>query len=347
MKKSSKSLTLAALLLSWQAFAGSQAYAQSGTDFYKSKRIFVVCSSAPGGGYDQYARLFARHIGKHIPGEPTVVVQNMPGAEGIKAANYIYNVAPQDGTFIGALPRSIGLSKIYSVHEQSLKFDPLKFKWIGSLKRDIGVLVVNTKSGINKPDDLKTHEVTVSSQAINSPNSIYARMLNQLYGSKIKPVEGYEGSTAGMLAVERFETDGHITGGTPTPVKNRILDWAKESKAKVVLQFGMHRDPDFPDAPTALELISDPKGHQLFQIAFTEQEVGSPFVFGPNVPKEQYEILLKAFKETYTDPEFIADAEREKAAIYALNASDIITLFEEAYASPPAVLEELRHLAGH
>lgn len=212
-----------------------------------------------------------------------------------------------------------------------MQFDPLKFRWIGSLKRDIGILVVNNKSGVQNAADLLTHPIAVSSQAINSPNSIYARMLNKLYGSKITPVEGYEGSTAGLLAVERGETDGHITGGTPRPVKNRVQSWMAAHQARVVLQFGLERDPDFADATTALEVTTDPVGHQLFQLAFTEQEVGSPIVFGPNIGDVPYKILLKAYHDMINDPAFKADAERERADIYPLEAQQVIDLYTKAY----------------
>jgi tripartite-type tricarboxylate transporter receptor subunit TctC len=316
-------------------------------DFYKGKRIFIVSSSAPGGGYDQFARLFARNISAHIAGEPIVVVQNMPGAEGVKAANYIYNVAPADGTYIGALARSIGLSKIYAVNPSSLLFDPLKFRWIGSLKRDIGVLVVNTKSGVRNAADLLTHPITVSSQAVNSPNSIYARMLNKLYGSQLSPVEGYEGSTAGLLAVERGEVDGHITGGTPRPVKDRVQNWMKAQQARVVLQFGLERDPDFSDVPTALDVTTDPTGHTLFELAFTEQEVGSPFVFGPKVADEPYHIMLRAYEDMIKDPNFISDAKRERADIYPLKAQEVVDLYTKAYQASPEIISQLRALAQH
>jgi tripartite-type tricarboxylate transporter receptor subunit TctC len=316
-------------------------------DYYKNKRIFVVSSSAPGGGYDQFARLFARNIGAHIPGAPVVVVQNMPGAEGVKAANYIYNVAPKDGTFIGALARTLALSKIYQVNAGALQYDALKFRWIGSLKRDIGILVVNTKSGVQNAADLLTHPITVSSQAVNSPNSIYARMLNKLYGAHLTPVEGYEGSTAGLLAVERGEVDGHITGGTPRPVKNRVQSWMNAHQARVVLQFGLQRDPDFPDAPTALELTTDPIGHQLFQMAFTEQEVGSPLVFGPQVGDLPYAIITTAYHDMINDPAFKEDAERERADIYPLEAQNVIDLYTKAYQTSPEIINQLRELAQH
>ena len=314
-------------------------------DYYNGKKIFIVSASSAGGGYDQYARLLARHIGKRIPGTPTIIVQNMPGAEGVKAANYIFNLAPQDGTYIGALPRSLSLSKLYAHPEQSLQFDPFNFQWLGSLKRDTGVLAVNTKSGLQNPEDLKKRQVTLSSQASNSPNSMYARMLNALYGSKLKPIEGYEGSTAGMLAVERFEVDGHVSGGTTAPLKNKIAGWMKTGTGKVLLQFGMNRDMDYPDAPTVLELLGDPAGRAVFELAFTEQEIGSPYVLGPKVPVAQVEILERAFIETARDPTFLAEAANENAPIYMLDAIAIQALLKKAYGAPQEQIQQLRNLA--
>lgn len=332
-----RALSLGAALLSAQGATAE--------DYYSGKKIFIVSASSAGGGYDQYARLLARHIGKRIPGAPTIIVQNMPGAEGVKAANYIYNLAPQDGTYIGALPRSLSLSKLYAHHEQSLQFDPFTFQWLGSLKRDTGVLAVNTKSGLQSPEDLKKRQVTLSSQASNSPNSMYARMLNALYGSKLKPIEGYEGSTAGMLAVERFEVDGHVSGGTTAPLKNKIAGWMKAGTGKVLLQFGMNRDMDYPDAPTVLELLGDSAGRALFELAFTEQEIGSPYVLGPKVPVAQVEILEKAFIETARDANFLAEAANENAPIYMLDAIAIQALLKKAYGTPPDQILQLRNLA--
>ena len=333
-----RALALGALLL------GSHGAAAD--DYYRGKKIFVVSASSAGGGYDQYARLLARHLGKHIPGTPLLIVQNMPGAEGVKAANYIYNLAPQDGTYIGALSRSTSLSKLYAHHEQALQFDPFNFKWLGSLKRDTGVLAVNTKSGLQTPEDLKKREVTLSSQASNSPNSMYARMLNSVYGSRLKPIEGYEGSTAGMLAVERFEVDGHLSGGTTAPLKNKIGGWMNSGAGKVLLQFGMNRDMDYPDAPTVIDLVSDPEGRAVFELAFVEQEIGGPYVLGPKVPAAQMDILEKAFIETAHDPDFLADAANENAPIYLLDAIAIQAMLKKAYGAPPERIQKLRDLAN-
>jgi len=317
----------------------------SAEDFYRGKRLVVICSSAAGGGYDQLARLLARHISRHIPGEPTVVVQNMPGAEGIKAANYIYNLAPQDGTYIGALSRTITMSKVYAQHEHGAQFDIEKFRWLGSLKRDTGVLVVNTKSGIQSPQDLRTRPVSVSSQAITSANSVYARLLNETFGSQLKPVEGYEGSTAGMLAVERAEVDGHISGGMTAPVKSRIAGWLKAGQAKVIVQFGLRQDPDYPDAPAALDLVTDPHARRVLETAFTEQEVGAPYVLGPKVPAEPFAILERAFVAMIKDAAFHDDAKREDANVSAIDGPAAEAILERTYHVPPDIVAELRRIA--
>ncbi len=332
-------MSAAAALSAWH-IAPAQA-----DDFYHGKRLVVICSSAPGGGYDQLARLLSRHIARHIPGEPSVVVQNMPGAEGIKAANYIYNLAPQDGTYIGGLPRTITMSKVYGLHDHGVQFDIEKFHWLGSLKRDTGVLVVNTKSGITSPQDLKARIVSVSSQAVTSANSVYARLLNETFGSKLKPVEGYEGSTAGMLAVERAEVDGHISGGMTAPVKSRIASWMKAGQAQVIVQFGLRQDPDYPQAPAALDLVTDPHARRLLETAFTEQEVGAPYVLGPKVPKAQVEIIERAFAAMIKDQAFLDDAKREDAAVSPMNAREAEAVVARTFHVPPDIVAELRRIA--
>ena len=314
-------------------------------DFYRGKKLVVICSSAPGGGYDQLARLLSRHIARHIPGEPGVIVQNMPGAEGIKAANYIYNLAPQDGTYIGGLPRTISMTKLYGLHDHGVQFDPEKFHWLGSLKRDTGILVVNAKSGITHVQDLKTRPVSVSSQAITSANSVYARLLNATFGSQLKPVEGYEGSIAGLLAVERAEVDGHIAGGATAPVKSKVNGWMAAGQGRVVVQFGLRRDPDYADAPSALELARDERARHLLETAFVEQEIGNPYVLGPKVPNDRVAILEKAFVTMVKDADFLADAKREDADIQAIDGPQIERILTDAYAVAPDILDELRHIA--
>ncbi len=314
-------------------------------DFYRGKRITLVTSASPGGGYDLYARLLATHMTRHIPGEPQILVQNMLGAEGIKAANHLYSVAAQDGTVIGGLSRNTGLARFYDFNNAAIQFDARKFHWLGSPQQEVGFFLVNTKTGILKAADIKTREMTISSAAHNSPSSIYARMLNALYGAKLKTIEGYDGSQACLMAVERDETDGHISGGSSAEFRGRFEPWVKDGKARVIMAMGKSRDPSYPDVPTAIELMDKPEDKQLFEIAFAEQVMGRPFVLPPDVPADRVAALRAAFDATMKDPLFLADAARANAEIAPVDGAAINALLDRAYGAPPEVIERLRALA--
>lgn len=339
-------LTRRTLLQGVTLLAATPAWAQSVAEFYKGKRINLVTSASPGGGYDQYARLLARHMPRHIPGEPIIVVQNMVGAEGLKAANYLFNVAAQDGSIIGGLSRNTGLARFYNINNTGVQFDARKFHWLGSPQQEIGLFIVNTKTGVTSAADLKTsRELSVSSTARNSPSSIYARMLNALYGSHLKPIEGYDGSQACLLAVERDEVDSHISGGSSAAFRARFEPWVKAGTARVIMAMGMARDATYKDVPTALELMSNEDDKQLFEIAFAEQVMGRPFVLPPGVPADRVAALRAAFDATMKDKEFLADAEREKVEIDPVDGVTINKLLDRAYAAPAPIVERLRALA--
>jgi tripartite-type tricarboxylate transporter receptor subunit TctC len=190
------------------------AHAQDVASFFTGKQLKLMTASTSGGGYDAYARLLARHMSRHIPGNPTIVVQNMPGGQGVTAANYLYNKAPRDGTVFAGLQRKTGLTSFYLPEHKAVKFDPRKFIWLGSPQQEVGFLLVRTATGVKTLADLKRLEVTASSTTRNSPNSIYARLLNALYGSKIKVVEGYKGSQTALFALEREEVGAPVSGVT-------------------------------------------------------------------------------------------------------------------------------------
>jgi len=297
-----------------------------------------------GGGYDQYARLLAKHMPRFIPGNPTIVVQNMVGADGIRAANYLYKVAVQDGSVIGGVSRNNGLSLFYEPKNASVQFDARKFHWLGSPQQEIGLFVLRLQKGAKTIDDLKHIEVTVSSTARNAPTSIYPRMLNALYGTKIKIVEGYAGSQESLLAVERNEVDGHVSGGSSAAFRARVNPWLQKD-AKVILQMGMARDEAFPDIPTAIEIMSNPADKQLFEIAFAEQVMGRPFLVPPGVPADRVKLLRDAFDAAIKDPALLDDARAQNMEINPVNGVAINALLERVYAAPPEVANRLRELA--
>jgi tripartite-type tricarboxylate transporter receptor subunit TctC len=323
---------------------GLDANAQNVAEFYRGKRVNMVISGSVGGGYDQYARLIAKHMPRHIPGEPTITVQNMVGAEGLRAAEYLFAIAPQDGTVIGGLQRNNGIIRFYEPDNPNIRFDPRAFHWLGSPQQEIGLFIVSVKSGVKTIDDLKSREITASSTARNSPSSIYPRILNAFYGTKIKVIEGYDGSQAGLLAVERGEVDGHVSGGSSAPFRARIEPWLKAGKAQVIMQLGMERDPAYPNAPTALELAPSPDARQIFEIAFVEQVMGRPFVVPPRVPADRVQALRAAFDATMKDPAFLADAEAQKVEIAPVSGETINALLDKVYAAPPDVAGRIRDI---
>ena len=282
---------------------------------------------------------------KYIPGEPPIVVQNMTGAEGLRASNHIYNVAAQDGTVIGGVSRNNGLARFYDFSNAGVQFDARKFHWLGSPQQEIGLFIVNTKTGVKSIEDIRTKPLTVSSTARSSPSSIYARMLNDLYGGKLRPIEGYDGSQACLIAVERDETDAHISGGSSAQFRNRFLPWVKDGKARVILQMGMQRDAAFADIPTALEIMKTPADRQLFEIAFAEQVMGRPFLLGPGVPPDRVKMLRDAFDATMQDKQFLADAAKEGAEIDPVDGATINALLDRVYSAPAEVASRLRELA--
>jgi tripartite-type tricarboxylate transporter receptor subunit TctC len=334
----------AAMLACLALVAAPHAHAQSVAEFYRGKQISLVTSASVGGGYDQYARLIAKHMQRHIPGEPNIIVQNMVGAEGLRAANFLYNVAPQDGTVIGGLSRNTGLARFYDFNNAGIQFDARKFHWLGSPQQEIGLFILSTKSGLHSLDDLKTREITVSSTAHNSPSTIYSRILNATIGTRLKPIEGYDGSQACLMALERGEVDAHVSGGSSAPFRARIAPWLGKDEAKVIMQMGMKRDPAFADVPTAIEVESAPADKQMFEIAFAEQVMGRPFVLPPGVPRDRIVALRAAFDATMKDVEFLDDAGMQKAEIDPVGGEAINALLDRVYAAPPAVAARIREL---
>ena len=325
------------------ALAGGSAQADEAA-FFRGKQISLITSASVGGGYDQYARLLAKHMPRHIAGEPGIIVQNMVGAEGLRAANYIYNVAAQDGAVIGGLSRNTGLARFYDFNNAGIQFDARKLHWLGSPQQEIGLFILSAKSGLDSIDGLKTREVTVSSTARNSPSTIYSRILNATIGTKLKPIEGYAGSQACLLALERNEVDAHVSGGSSGPFRARMMPWIEHGDAKVIMQMGMKRDTAFPDVPTAIEVEPTATGKQLFEIAFAEQVMGRPFVLPPGVPAERVAMLRAAFDATMKDPGFLEDAKQQHAEIDPVGGEEINALLDRVYAAPPDVVARLREL---
>ena len=320
------------------------AQAQPAAEFFKNRKMTLITSASVGGGYDQYARLLSRHMPKYIEGGPSMIVQNMPGAEGIKAANYLYVAAATDGSVIGGLQRNTGLAKFYHPDNSNAQFDARKFIWLGSTQQEIGFFLLRSATGVKDLEGLRHRQVTISSTARTSPSSIYGRVLNELLGCKIRVIEGYEGSQAALMAVERGEVDGHISGGTSAAFRARYRPWEKAGDVGVIMQLGMERDKEYPNVPTALELAPDPVVRSVFEIAFVEQVMGRPFVLPPETPRERTDVLRRAFDETMKDSALLEEAARLGVEIDPVTGERINELLDKVYLAPPDLIQRVREL---
>ncbi len=323
----------------------ASAGAQPAEMFYRGNRINLIVASTPGGGYDLYARLIAKFLPTHIPGNPSIVVQNMVGAGGVKAANYLYKVAPQDGSVLALLQNNNAFSNFFDPGNKAFEFDARKLQWLGSPQQEVGLFIMSTKTGLKSVEDIKSREFTVSSVARNSPSTIYANMINATYGSKLKVVIGYSGVPTALLAVERGEVDGHLASASSAQWRRRIAPWIEKGEAKLLMQMAFSRDPEYPDVPTAIELVDSPRNKQILEITFAPQITGRPFALGPGVPADRVRALRTAFDLTMKDPKFLESAKAQSIEINPVSGEQISALIDRVFSTPPELAEHIRNLA--
>jgi tripartite-type tricarboxylate transporter receptor subunit TctC len=332
MSKVAVSLALFALL------TPTAVQAQSVEGFYSGRQAKFFIASAGGGGYDFYSRLVALHLSRHLSGHPTFIMQNMPGAGGIVLANHLYNVAPRDGSEIGMLARAAGTWPLLRPKDKAPRYDATKFNWIGSPQQEVGLLLVRQPSPIKTLADLKTHELILSGTSRAAPPSYYPRLFNKLFGTRFKVVEGYKGSQAALLALERGEVQGHSSGSAAAPLRARIAPWIKQGKIKILAQIGLARDPEYPDVPLITDLAISEADRQAVELVLTQQRMAWPIVAPPGVPPERVKALRDAFDATMNDPAFLTDAAKQKLIINPVSGKEIEALLSRAYATPKDVL---------
>ncbi len=269
----------------------NMAAGQSVAEFYAGKTFTIVVGSDVGGGYDANARLLSRHIGKFIPGNPTVIVQNRPGGGSIIAANYIYNVAPKDGTTIGMVQRGIPLFKL--TNQPGVQYDPEKYTWIGNMASEVGVTVVSDNSPAKKTEDLFTQEIVVGGSGAGAENETGPRLLNAVLGTKFKLVSGYKSQTEVTLAMERGEVAGVGSMSWPN-VKNNKAQELRQGKIRVLMQNGLKRDKDLPNIPLSLEFAKNDADRQALEFYFTQNTIARPIVAPPGVPADRAAALRAA-----------------------------------------------------
>ena len=317
--------------------------AQPISDFYKGKTIVLVVSSSVGGGYDMLSRAVARHLPKHLAGAPTIIVRNMPGAGGITAANYLYTLAPRDGLTIGGLQNSTPFEPLLGA--KGANFDATKFNWLSSPSFETGLLMLWHTVPINSVEEMRTREVLVASSAANSSPSGYARLLSTLLGIKLKIVLGYPGMIESFLALENGEVEGYPSAFWSALMATRP-NWVAEKKVKFIVQFGPEKEKGLGDVPAVEDLLTKPDDTSLLQAAIAPLKLGRPFVAPPGVPAERVEILQDAVMATFADPDFLAEAEKQKLGINVSRPPAMLKdIVDRAYSTPPAIIERLRAIA--
>lgn len=322
--------------------SASHTMAQGVEDFYRGRTMTLIVSSEAGGGYDATARITARHLPKYMPGAPHVVVQNMPGAGGIRAPNFVYNVSEKDGTVFALMQNTIPFEPM--IGNKAATFDPLKLLWLGSPNYETGVLVVWRAARARTLADLRNIEITAGVPAIASTPAFNTRLLNKALGLKLKVIPGYPGSTAALLAMEKGEVDAFANFHN-SQVQSRPT-WVKEGKADVLVQWGPHREPALKDVPYLPDLVKDPDQKALVQAASASLALGRPFMMPPGVPQARFEAARKALFATFNDPAFAAEAHKIGFTDLAPQTGEQIEkVVREAYAAPPHIIAQLRAIA--
>jgi len=310
------------------------------TEFYQGKTVKLVVSSSPGGGYDTYARVIARHLGNVIPGEPDVMVQNMPGASGIKAGNYLFQIAEQDGTVIGALQNSVPFEPLLGV--KAAQFDPLGFNWLGSPNSEVGLLLVWHTTSVDTFADAVKHPIIVGSSGAASTPSFYARILNSVFDTQLKLINGYPGQTEAFLAMEKGELEGYPSTFWGS-LKATKPDWIRDKQVKILVQYGQQPHPELPDVPVARDLAKTADDKQLLDVAMAPLVIGRPYVAPPHVPAYRVAALRAALMGTFQDENFLQEAARLRLEVDATpqTGEDIQAVLMRTYAAPRAVLDRL------
>lgn len=340
----SRRLAMCWTMVAWVASAlaaPSGAAAQSVQDFYSGRQIKFVVGSAGGGGYELYSRLLGKYMSRHLPGQPLFVVQSMPGAAGVISANYLFNIAPRDGSEMGMVGRAVGTLPLIDPKNPGPRYTATKFNWIGTPQQEVGLVMVRASSPIRTIDDLTRHELVVSGTSAAAPPSYYPKLFNKLLGTRFKVVEGYKSSQNALLALERGEVDGHASGSAAAPIRERIRPWIQEGKIRVIAQIGLAKDPEYSEAPLILNLARKDIDRKILEVILGQQVMAWPVVMPPDVPTARVEAIRAAFDAAVADPEFIAEAAKQKLLLNPASGKQIDQLLDNVYRTPKDILDRL------
>ncbi len=343
MTRKSRSLLLTALLTVTVVALADRGRADDAAAFYAGKTLNTVIGFSAGGGYDLYARLLDRYMGKYIPGNPTLVPQNMPGAGSLKAAKYLFDVAPKDGTAFGIFSRSLPLGPVVGL--AGADFDARKFNWLGSMAKDVTLCVTSESSGIKTWDDALNKDFTLGGEGRGSDPDIFANVLKNVFHAKARLITGYPGTADIFLAIQRGELSG-FCGVSYSSVLGRWNDQLQRGEIHIIVQGGLEKDPALPNVPNMLDFASDARQKTLMRLILAPQAMARPFAAPPGTPPERLDPIKTAFAAALRDPDLLDEAKKLQVNIEFMQPAEIASLLEELYQAPPDLAAEAARDSG-
>ena len=306
-------------------------------NFYSGKTIQVLVGFTAGGGFDLYARTLARYMGSHIPGNPTLVTLNMPGAGSLRAANYLYNAAPTDGTTIAEFAPGVVVAPLLGAGEGTY-FDAPKFTWLGSVSQDTSICAFNKSAGISSWKDMQTKPLTVGASGGGAESDVFPNVLRRLFNLPLRIVDGYPGSNEIILAMQRHEVDGRC-GWSWASLRSRNASLLDNKEIDITLQIGLKKDKALQDIPLVMDLTDDPLKKAALKLIISRQTIARPFAAPPGIPVDRAQLLRQAFDATMKDPEFLDEAKTLSLDVDPIGGADVQALLKEIYASPRDVVD--------
>ena len=323
------------LVLLIAAIVPQATMAQPAEQFFRGKTIQLYIGFAPGGSYDYYGRVVARYLGKHIPGNPAIVPQNMPGAGSFQAANFVYHAAPKDGTAMAVVTQTLALEE--ALQTPGVQYKSAEFTWIGRMTAILEVTLTWKTSKAKTIEDARLHEIPIGATGPGSPSEGYPKLLNALAGTKFKIISGYPGSTQVMMAAERGEVDGALTSWNT--LKRTKQDWLANGDINLLVQYALERHPDLPNVPAVVELGKTPADKQALAFYASGAALGRSLLAPPGVPAERVTILRAAFNAMLKDPEFLAEIEKTKIEFQPASGDEVQKLIRETASAPREVID--------
>jgi tripartite-type tricarboxylate transporter receptor subunit TctC len=330
-----RALAAASFAAFFLLFGSASLHADPVENFYKGRTVPFVVGYTAGGAYDLYARVLARHLSKHLPGRPSFVVQNMPGAGSLKAANYLYGVAAQDGSAIGMIGRGLAMEPLLG----EARYDSRKFAWIGSITRETSVCATWVTAPVKRLADMFTQELTVGGEGSGSDPDVFALMLRNAFGARIKLVSGYPGGAEINLAMERGEVHGRC-GWSWSSIKSTKAAWLRDKKLNLLLQLALEKESALADIPSVLELAKTKEQTDILKLVLGRQSMARPVLAPPGTPDERKQALRNAFDATMADSDFTADVAKADLEISPVTGAEIDRLLAELYRTPRDVIDK-------